>query len=56
VAAGGTVFFGVFAKVGDYRQALLYASFLFLPAALAGLWLPEGPEEAPAVRAPIIRS
>jgi len=27
------VFFGLFAKVGDYRMALLYAGFLFLPAA-----------------------
>ena len=34
VAAGGTVFFGIFVKVGDYRQALLYAGFLFIPAAL----------------------
>ena len=32
-AAAGTVFFGLFCKVGDYRLALLYAGFLFLPAA-----------------------
>jgi MFS family permease len=46
VAAGGTVFFGVFAKVGDYRQALLYASFLFLPATLVALLLPEVQESS----------
>ena len=41
VAAGGTVFFGIFTKVGNYQQALFYAAFLFLPAALAGLLLPQ---------------
>ncbi|MSU36808.1 MAG: MFS transporter [Pedosphaera sp.] len=41
VAAAGTVFFGLFNQVGDYRQALLYAAFLFIPAALLGLRLPE---------------
>lgn len=41
VAAGGTIFFGIFNKVGDYRTALLYAGFLFLPAALIALLLPE---------------
>jgi hypothetical protein len=33
-AALGTVFFGLFSKVGDYRLALLYAGFLFIPAAV----------------------
>ena len=41
VAAAGTVFFGVFAKVGDFRLVLLYASFLFLPAAMIAAALPE---------------
>ncbi len=46
VAAGlGTVFFGLFSKVGDYRLALLYAGFLFLPAAGIALLLPEPPDE-----------
>jgi MFS family permease len=40
-AAGGTVFFGLFAKVGDFSQCLFYASFLFVPAAILALWLPE---------------
>ncbi|HEV3439493.1 MAG TPA: MFS transporter [Gemmata sp.] len=48
VAAGlGTVFFGLFSKVGDYRSALLGAAFLFLPAAIIALLLPEPPDENP---------
>jgi MFS family permease len=51
IAAGlGTVFFGLFAPVhspGDYRLALLYAGFLFLPAAGVALLLPEPPDESP---------
>jgi hypothetical protein len=49
IAAGlGTVFFGLFSPVnspGDYRLALLYAGFLFLPAAGIALMLPEPPDE-----------
>lgn len=46
IAAGlGTVFFGLFAKVGDYRLALFYAGFLFLPAAAFAWMLPEPPDE-----------
>lgn len=46
VAAGlGTVFFGLFTQVGDYRLALLGASVLFLPAAGLALLLPEPPDE-----------
>ena len=42
IAAGlGTVFFGLFAKVGDYQVALLYASFLFLPAAVIAWFMPD---------------
>jgi MFS family permease len=42
IAAGlGTVFFGLFSTVGDYRLALLYASFLFIPAAVIAWLLPE---------------
>ncbi len=42
-AAGGTVFFGQFAEVGDCRLVLLYAAFLFLPAAVLALLLPDAP-------------
>ncbi|MFO1022652.1 MAG: MFS transporter [Planctomycetales bacterium] len=45
VAAFGTVFFGLFSKVGDYRLALLYAGFLFVPAALIACALPEPADE-----------
>lgn len=47
VAAGGTVFFGLFSKVGDHRLAILYAGLLFLPAALVAYFLPDerGPDE-----------
>jgi MFS family permease len=50
-AAAGTVFFGLFSKVGDHRLALLYAGFLFLPAAAFSFFMPrsEGQEAAPAV-------
>lgn len=42
IAAGlGTVFFGLFSRVGDYRLALLYAGFLFLPAAGIAWMMPE---------------
>src|SRR5439155_4782868 len=41
VAAGlGTVLFGIFSKIGDHRMGLLYAGFLFLPAAGIALLLP----------------
>jgi MFS family permease len=40
VAAFGTVFFGLFSKVGDHRAALLYAGFLFIPAAIISFMLP----------------
>lgn len=49
VAAFGTVFFGLLAsspsaKTVDYRLALLYASFLFIPAALAAMFMPHAKE------------
>ena len=43
VAAAGTVFFGLFREVNDYRFVLLYVGFLFLPAAVLALFLPELP-------------
>jgi MFS family permease len=52
VAAGGTVFFGLFAKVGDYRLTLLYAGFLFLPAAFIAFFLPELKDEKTAIAEP----
>lgn len=52
-AALGTVFFGLFTKVGDYRLALLYASFLFLPAAAVAYLLPEMPESDTTLAEPV---
>jgi MFS family permease len=43
-AAVGTVVFGLFSKVGDFRLALLYAGFLFVPAIGVALILPEPPD------------
>jgi MFS family permease len=40
-AALGTVFFGLFSKVGDHRAALFYAGLLFLPATLTAVFLPK---------------
>ena len=40
-AAFGTVFFGLFANVGDFRHALLFNSLLFIPAMAVALTLPE---------------
>lgn len=47
VAAGGTVFFGLFSSVGDFRHALLYAGYLFIPATFIALLLPSEKEEDP---------
>ena len=44
IAAAGTVYFGIHARVNDYRHALLYAAYLFIIAAIAGAWLPESKE------------
>jgi predicted MFS family arabinose efflux permease len=40
-AAFGTVYFGLFAQVGSFRLALLYAGLLLLPAALLALFAPD---------------
>jgi MFS family permease len=49
IAAGlGTVFFGLFSQVGDYRLAIVYAGCLFLPAAAFAWLLPDPPDEGPA--------
>ena len=40
-AAVGTVVFGLFAKVGDFRLALLVVGFLFLPAMVVAWMMPD---------------
>lgn len=52
-AAIGTVYFGNIAKVGDYGASLWNAGFLFLPAALFAVMLPE-PADEQANEAPLI--
>lgn len=45
-AAFGTVFFGLYSNVTDLRQTLFLVAFLFIPAALVALFLPDlSPEE-----------
>lgn len=45
-AAGGTVFFGLFNTIREPGRALLFASILFVPAAILTLWLPNPADEA----------
>lgn len=52
-AACGTVFFGLITKVGDFRTALLCASFLFVPAAVIALLLPEPTDSAAPASGPM---
>jgi MFS family permease len=44
-AAFGTVFFGLFAQVGDFRRSLLVVGLMFLPALALAAWLPDGPSD-----------
>ncbi|HXG49637.1 MAG TPA: MFS transporter [Methylomirabilota bacterium] len=53
VAAAGTVFFGLFSHVGDYRLTLLSAGVLFLPAAAIAWFLPELRDEADVAHEPV---
>ncbi len=46
IAAAGTVFFGIYQKVPNVREALLAASWLFIPAAFLALLLPDEKPEA----------
>ena len=45
-AAVGTVVFGRFAVVGDFRLALLFDGFLFVPAMIAMFWMPDMRDES----------
>ncbi|MDX1952720.1 MAG: MFS transporter [Verrucomicrobiota bacterium] len=40
-AAAGTIIFGQLAIIGDFRTALLYNGFLFIPAVVVAFFLPE---------------
>src|SRR4029077_17049019 len=43
VAAGGTIFFGLFAKVNDLRTLLFWDAFLFIPAIFVVMLMPTTP-------------
>ncbi len=55
VAAGGTVFFGLTeaGKIGDVREAMVYAGWLFAPAAVIALLLPEEKVGPAGVEGPV---
>lgn len=53
IAAAGTVFFGVYQTIPNVREAMLFASFLFIPAAFISLLLPQEKEESDAVDGPV---
>lgn len=53
IAAAGTVFFGVYQTVPDVRAAMLFASWLFIPAAFIALLLPQEKEEPGVVGEPV---
>ncbi len=48
-AAVGTVYFGTFSVAGDYRLVLFTSGFLFLPAAVFAMFLPELPKARAAI-------
>lgn len=50
-AAAGTVFFGIFSVPGDFRPVLFAAGFVFLPATIAAVFLPELPKARPELPA-----
>ena len=54
VAAGGTVFFGLFTSVGDYRTAIFYAGLLFIPAFFIALRLPNIRDDEPVKAEPLL--
>jgi MFS family permease len=46
VAAVGTVIFGLFAKVDNFNQALVYVAYLYIPAIVIALLIPEPTDAA----------
>lgn len=53
IAAGGTVFFGVYQTIPNVREAMLFASYLFIPAAFIALLLPTEKDEPGTVGQPV---
>ena len=52
-SAAGVVIFGLFSNFGDFRSALLCSAFLFVPAIVVALILPEPSHEGPLSEAPV---
>jgi hypothetical protein len=46
VAGIGTIVFGIYAPISDYRQALVWVGCLYLPALVIPFLIPEPPGEA----------
>jgi MFS family permease len=44
-AAFGTLFFGLYSRVSDFRTALFFTGFFFIPAAVVSAFLPEPKDE-----------
>jgi MFS family permease len=44
-AALGTLFFGLYSQVSDFRTALFFTGFFFIPAAVVSAFLPEPADE-----------
>jgi MFS family permease len=51
-AAVGTLFFGLYSRVSDFRMALFYTGFVFIPAGLLALLLPSPADEHPVAPIP----
>ena len=43
------MFFGLFSQVSDFRTALFYTGFMFIPAGLVAWFLPEVPDQRASV-------
>jgi MFS family permease len=48
-AAAGTVFFGLFSQVSDFRTALFFTAFMFVPTAAIAWFLPDVPDQRDGV-------
>ncbi len=51
-AAVGTLFFGLYSQVSDFRTALFYTGFVFVPAGIVAMFLPNPLDELELVTTP----
>jgi MFS family permease len=52
-AALGTLFFGLYSRVSDFRMALFFTGFVFIPAGVLAMFLPTPPDEGPVPVEPV---